>query len=330
VGQAQPGRHLWNLIISHALARSIHVIAEAGVADALADEPRTAAELAGSAGLDAGALGRILRLLASEGVFATEGDAFVHTEASRLLRSDHEQSLRSLARMMGSPAVWQSFTDLGHAAAHGRPKTGWAALVAHFSTHPEEAALFNQAMVDKASAVVPAVVEAFDFSRFGTIVDVGGGRGHLLSRILDQVPQAHGILFDLPHVVADASELASPRLQLVAGDFFKDDLPRADAYVLMEVLHDWGDEEALRILAAIRRCAPPESRVLIVESLVPHSPEPHRGKIMDVVMLAITGGRERTRAEYESLLATAGFRLEAITDTPVEYSIVEAAAVGAG
>jgi len=175
-----------------------------------------------------------------------------------------------------------------------------------------------------AAAVVPAVVEAYDFSSFATVADIGGGRGHLLQAILDRVPTASGVLFDLPHVITDASGVASEQLRLTAGDFFRDQLPVADAYILMEVIHDWADGEATKILSAVRRAAPRHARVLVIEALVSESPGPQFGKMLDIIMLAVTGGRERTRAEYEGLLASTGFRLERIIQTASQYSLVEA------
>ncbi len=325
--QLPPAQMLWALINTHTVARCIHVVAEAGVADALDDRPLSAAELAASTGLSADALGRVLRLLAGHGVFASGTDGYVHTEVSRLLRSDHPQSLRAFARMIGMPAIWRGFTDLPHAAKTGTPATDWAGLVAYFARHPEEASLFNQAMADKSAGVVPAVVDAYDFSSFRTIADIGGGRGHLLQAILERAPAASGILFDLPHVIADAADVASNRLRLVGGDFFRESLPMADAYVLMEVIHDWADEQAASILAAVRRVAASSARLLIVEALVSESPGPHFGKTLDIIMLAVTGGRERTSSQYERLLASAGFRLERVIPTPSQYSVVEAVVV---
>src|SRR5690606_28779338 len=154
--------------------------------------------------------------------------------------------------------------------------------------------------------------------------DVGGGRGHLLQAILARAPETNGILFELPHVIADAAEAASERLTLAAGDFFADPLPSADAYVLMEVLHDWDDEHARRILEGVRRSAPAHARLLIVEAVVSAEPGPAFGKTLDVIMLAITGGRERTQAEYALLLRETGFQLERVIPTPAQYSLVEA------
>jgi len=322
--QAAPAQELWGLINTHTIARCIHVLAEAGVADAVGDEPRSVAELATDSGLNADALGRMLRLVSSQGVFASGPRGYVHTPTSALLRSDHPQSLRSFARMIGMPSIWQGFTDLEHAARTGRPATDSAGHFAYFANHANEASLFNQAMAGKSAAVVPAIVDAYEFRRFRTVADIGGGRGHLLQAILERAPAAAGILFDLPHVIADSSKVGSDRLRLRSGDFFNDPLPASAAYVLMEVLHDWADDKAAAILTALRRAAPADARVLIVEALVSESPGPHFGKLLDIIMLAVTGGRERTASEYERLLASTGFRLERVVPTPSQYSIVEA------
>jgi hypothetical protein len=226
--------------------------------------------------------------------------------------------------MIGMPVVWNGFTHLDVPARTGKPALDWAGLVHYFSEHPEEASLFNQAMVGKSGTVIPAVIESYDFTRFEMIADIGGGRGHLLHAILGRVPSAEGILYELPHVIADATDVASSRLRLVSGDFFADPLPTADAYVLMEVLHDWPDREAQKILHAVRRAAPAHARLLIVEAVVADTPGPHFGKLLDIIMLAVTGGRERTQSEYEALLSSTGFRLEQILATPSQYSIVEA------
>lgn len=317
-----------DLINSHALARCLHVVAELGIADALQDEPATAADLASRTGTNPDALGRMLRLLAAHDVFACGPSGYSHTDASRLLRSDHPQSLRSFGRMIGMPVIWNGFTELGAVARSGVPALDWAGLVAYFAEHPEEATLFNQAMVGKSGAIIPAVVDAYDFGQFATIADIGGGHGHLLRAILQRNPKTSGIVFELPHVIADATEFALDRLRLAAGDFFVDPLPAADAYVLMEVLHDWADEKAIEILAALRRAAPRHARVVIIESLVTDAPGPHFSKTLDIIMLAITGGRERTASEYEALLATAGFRVERVISTRSQHSLVEAVVTG--
>jgi hypothetical protein len=324
VPAAAPDNIIKDLAIAHVLARCLHVVADFGVADALGDAAVPAADLARRVGLDPDALARILRLLAAHGVFAAGPGGYSHTPASRLLKTDDPRSLRSLVRMRALPAIWRGFTDLEQAARTGRPTTDWPALVAYFASHPEEAAVFNEAMVAKSRAVIPAVLDAFAFDAFKVVADIGGGRGHLLQAILGRVPSARGVLFELPHVIADAEPAASARLRLVAGDFFADALPAADLYVLMDLLHDWRDEDAARILAALRRAAPRDAHVLIIETLVAETPGPHFSKTLDILMLALTGGRERTPAEYGRLLESAGFRLERVLPTAAQYSIVEA------
>ena len=326
MSEMHPAHVVRELINSHVVARCVHVVADAGVADALAEQPTSATELAQRCGLNADALGRMLRLLASHGVFALDGGRYVHTPASRLLRSDHPQSMRSFARMIGMPLLWNGFTQLDVPARTGQPVLDWAGFIRYFSEHPEESRLFNEAMVGKSVAIVPAVVESYDFAQFGVVADIGGGRGHLLQAVLERVPAASGVLFELPHVAADVGA-ASSRLRVVSGDFFTDSLPAADGYILMEVLHDWPDAEARNILGAVRRAAPPRARLLIVEAVLAETPGPHFSKVLDIVMLAVTGGRERTISEYDSLLGAAGFRLERVMATPTQYSIIEAVPV---
>jgi hypothetical protein len=318
-------RLLADLARAHIPARCLHVIADCGAADAVGPNGATPAEIAARSGLDADALDRMLRLLAAHGIFERAADGrYEHSPASLLLRSDHPHSLRSYVRMNGMPSFWDRYTDLGETARAGRPSRGFASLVDYLAAHPEESAIFNAAMVSKSRTVLPAVAAAYDFSSFGTIVDVGGGRGHLLKLILDRTPSARGILFELDYVIGDAPP--APRLQLLAGDFFAGPLPPADAYLLMDVLHDWNDADAARILATVRKAAPPPAPVLVIETLVADTPGPHFGKSLDITMLAVTGGRERTEAQYRGLFAATGFQLSRVLPTASEYSIVEAVA----
>lgn len=323
--ETNPAHTLLQMAGSYALPRCLHAVADLGVADALDETPRTAAELAGSVGANADALGRMLRLLAANGVFEQRGDRFGHSPASRLLRTDHPQSMRALARMFGLPVNWATYGAMDHTARTGRPaaeKVLPGGFWAYFADHPDEAAIFDAAMVGKAHGQIAAVVGAYDFSRFGAIGDIGGGRGHLLRAVLASAPAAKGVLFDLPPVVAQAGE-GSDRLRLQGGDFFQDDLPSCDAYLVMEVIHDWGDAESVAILRAIRKAAPPDARVLVIEAIVPASPGPHWSKTLDIHMLTLLGGRQRTRREYEDLFRRAGLLLEREIDTGADISILE-------
>lgn len=311
------------------LPRSLHTVADLGVADALDDEPKTAAQLAKSVGANPDALARVLRLLSAYGVFEMEGDKVRHSPASRLLRSDHPHSMRPLARMFGLPVNWNAYSEFEHSVKTGQPattKTLPRGFWAYFEENPEAGRIFNEAMVAKAQAQVPAVVGAYDFSRFGTIADIAGGRGHLLQAVLEANRSARGILFDLPNVIQDAAAVASDRLKLQAGDFFKDALPAADAYTIMEVIHDWADEESLDIFKAIRRAAKPGAVLLLIEQLVPDDPGPHWSKMLDIHMLTLVGGLQRTREEYDALLRSAGFELLRVHPTRSDVSILEAKA----
>jgi len=329
VTEPTPFESLRQIYTGFAASRALHAIADLGVADVLDDSPLSAADLARSVGADADALDRVLRLLSSYGVFEVAGDKYRHSPASRLLRSDHPRSARPLARMFGLPMNWSAYGGMAHTMRTGRPateKTLPEGFWAHFSTHPEESAIFNAAMAAKAQAQVPAVVAAYDFSRFRRIGDIGGGRGHLLQAVLQTAPNAKGVLFDLPHVVADAASSRSDRLTLQAGDFFKDPLPECDAYIVMEVIHDWADRESDAILRSIRRAAPAGAVLLLVEEIIPDDPGPHWSKVLDIHMLTLLGGKQRTLRQYESLLRTAGFTPKREIATPVGISLIEATA----
>jgi len=311
-----PSLRLWQLATGHFLSRCLHVVAELGVADHLGDAPASAETLARAAGVNADALERMLRLLAVAGVFEARGSRWAHTELSRMLRSDHPQSMRAFARMIGGRLQWAAAGELEHAAHTGSAaieKLVPGGLWSYFPDHPEQARIFDAAMTAKSNAEIAALLPAFDFSRYRVVADVGGGRGHVLRAVLAAVPGANGILFDLPSVVGGVAP--TPRMAIRAGDFFQDPLPRADAYILSNVLHDWADAEARDILHAIRRAASDEAELLVLESPLPDGPEAHHAKVLDIVMLALTGGRERTRAQYDALFAACGFRLDRIVPT---------------
>lgn len=308
------------------LSRCLHVAADLVVADALEETPRTAAALAQATGAHPQALERTLRLLSAHGVFATREGMVSHTPASRLLRADHPQSLRSLVRMFGLPFNQGAYGFLDHSLRTGRPaveKVAPAGMFTYLADRPEEARIFGEAMTAKAHGHVASILGAYDFSGFHVIGDIGGGHGHLLRAVLERTPAARGVLFDLPNVLGEVADLASERLALQPGDFFRDPLPACDAYLLMEVIHDWGDEEATAILEAVRAAAPAHARLLVIEQLVPEEPGPHWAKTLDVLMLAVTGGLQRTGREYEALLTSSGFRLERLIDTAGGIAIVE-------
>jgi hypothetical protein len=307
-------------------SRCLHVVAELGVADALDDQPATTEALAKASGTRPEALYRVLRLLASIGIFEWKDGHWRHTEASRLLRSDQPGSLRDYVRMLGLPVFWNAFGDLDHSLRTGESafaKLHPEGIFSYLSKHPEESRIFDAAMTSKSHRDIAAILPAYDFSQFARIADIAGGRGHLLRAILKSSPEAEGILFDQPHVVAGVGPEKGEKLRIVAGNFFTDAMPQSDAYLLMNIIHDWPDAESIRILSAIRRDMPTHARVLVIETVVPASPAPHLSKELDIAMMALPGGMERTEEEYASLASQCALRLQRTVETGSPYSILE-------
>ena len=332
VTQTTPVDTLLQLSGGAVLPRCLHAVANLGIADALGDAPQSSVTLAAATGTNSGALERMLRLLSANGVFDYRDGLFRHTAASRLLRADHPQSMRSLVRMFGLSAFWPVIGELEHSLRTGLPtadKVLPGGVWGYLSGNPEASRIFDEAMTAKAYGQVAGVVGAYDFSGFGVIGDIGGGRGHLLQGVLMSAPGARGVLFDRPHVVQQASGATSDRVTLQAGDFFKGDLPVCDAYLLMEVIHDWDDEHATKILRNVRSAAPAHAKLLIIEAIVAEDPGPSWPKTLDMWMLAI-GGKQRTQHEYAELLNDAGFYFTREIDTHAGASIIEAVPVQAG
>jgi len=327
-----PAEDLLRISMSHALPRCLHAVAELGIADALDESPRTSEELARATGTNADALARTLRVLSAEGIFEARDGAWGHSATSRLLRSDHPQSMRSFVRMIGLPVYWRGFEFYEDALRTGEcasekvvPGGYWKYL----SESPEASRLFDEAMMGKAYGQIAGVLNSYDFSGFRTIADIGGGRGHLLEAILKAAPQARGVLFDQPHVTAAAraAGMESERLRMSPGSFFEDPLPSADCYLIMQVIHDWSDKEAARILAAIRKAAAAGAKLLLIECIVSEDSKPSWPKMLDLQMLALLGGKERTEKEYSQLLRVAGFRLDRVIDVGMSTAILESVAV---
>jgi hypothetical protein len=292
------------------LSRCLQIVAELGIADLIDDEPVSAAQLANSTDTHPEALSRVLSLLCAHGVFDRVDGRFQHSELSRIIREDHPASMRAFARMFGIPLIWQSVIRLNDSVATGRPMGNdvtEGGFWRYFEDHPEDNAKFNSTMAAKSQVVVPLVIAAYDFESLSRIVDVGGGRGHLLDAIIKSTVKPTGVLFDQPHVVREAASISGDRLQLLGGDFFTDTLPEADAYVLMEVIHDWDDEHAERILRTVRNAAPAGSKILLVEAMMPDAPVPCWTTTLDVIMLNLLGGRQRSLPEYTALLNKCGF-----------------------
>ncbi len=315
------------------VSQALNFAADLNIADRLAAGERSVDDLAVETGCRADALYRIMRVLAAEGIFReSEHRRFELTELGSALRSDEPSSPRDIIRMMNREP-YLAFGELGHSAqtglpafdkVFGRPRFDWLA------DHPDEAALFQQAMIALSQGANEAVAEAHDFGPFARIVDVGGGHGQLLSEILKRHRHLSGVLFDLPAGVQTARGRAGnfpPHTDFVAGSFFESVPAGADAYILKKVIHDWNDEQAVRILRNCRDAMKPHGRILVAETIIPPGNEPTTIKLIDAAMLVVTGGIERTEAEYAALFAAAGLRLERVISTRQPISILEASPI---
>lgn len=307
--------------------------AKLGLADHLADGPRSAAELAGPTGTHAPSLHRLMRTLASLGIL-TERDAqrFALTPLGEALKTGAPGSARATLIAFCGQGFWHGWEEIEYSLRTG--KTGFdkalgVPLFEDLRQRPEEASYFSEAMVGFHGEETPAVAAAYDFSGFKTVVDVGGATGNLLAAILSRHAGPRGVLFDRPHVVGDAPALLKAagmdgRVAIEAGDFFETVPAGGDAYLLSHIVHDWTEEKCLTILGHCRQVIKPDGRLLIIEMVLPAGDTPHPGKILDIVMLVFPGGQERTESEYASLLGKAGFRLNRVVPTASAVSIVEA------
>ncbi|CAN7631813.1 methyltransferase [Mesorhizobium sp. LjNodule214] len=325
-----PSQQIMRLGFGFAVSQALRVVVELGIPDLLATSEQSVDELAAATQSNADALYRVMRLLAPEGVFRELLPRhFELTEVGAVLRSDRPGP-RDFVRMINSEA-YLAFEQLLHSVRTGKPafdKVFGSPRFDWLSEHPEQAALFQRAMVALGQGSNEAVADAYDFKPFTRIVDVGGGHGQLLSAILVRNPHLNGMLFDLPSGVAAARQSAGgdlPRTEFFAGDFFES-VPTGDAYVIKKVIHDWEDGRAAVILRNCRKAMLPNGKVLVAETLVPPGDEPNQIKGIDVVMLAITGGLERTQAQYARLFDAAGLRLERVIQTRGPISILEASA----
>jgi hypothetical protein len=322
-----------DLICGFWISQAIYVAAKLGIADMLQDGPKSAAVLAKQAEAHEPSLYRVLRTLASRAIFSEDSERlFALSPAAEWLRSDKPGSLRPYAIMMGEHWVWRSVGEMLHSVRTG--ESGFehvfgARTFDYYAEHPNAARFAVEGMSSRSAAENVAIVGAYDFSGISTIVDVAGGQGTLLSSILAANSNLRGTLFDMRHVVDAAGPLImragfQERCHLAAGNFFDCVPAGADIYILKKVIHDWEDSDARTILGNCRRAMPKSSRLLLIELIIPAPGVPSFAKMLDLLMLAYAGGRERTVDEYRELLASAGFRLQHVIPTSSTVSIIEA------
>jgi hypothetical protein len=338
-GGLPPGIVLYQLSVGHYISHALYVAAKLGIADLLKDGPRSPDDLAKASQTHAPSLARVLRLLASVGVFEEMNDGtFALKPLGALLRSDAEGSMRAMVMLFGGIGIQDSWKELEYCVRTGNPAfrkhSPDADPFTEMAKDPEAAALFDKAMATFAPQTAAAVAAAYDFSAFGKLADVGGGNGALLIGILEANPNLRGMVFDQPHVAARARENVAAaglaeRCEVVGGSFFGEVARGADAYLLKHVIHDWNDEQATAILKNCRAAMPANGKLLIVEGVYParieQSLEGRGAAANDVNMLVCTGGRQRSEAEFRNLFAASGFRLTRVVRTMAPVCVIEGA-----
>jgi DNA-binding HxlR family transcriptional regulator len=338
VDRDDPRALIWELLRGQWRFSALYAFVDLDLACWLGDGPLSVAALAERSGLDRAALARLLRTVASLGVVRTvksesEPDRYALTPAGETLREDIHRSMRSVVIPQGAPHFLEAMGSLAYAVRNG--KSPFAAqhgsMYSYLDGHPEARHHFDAHMATRSRSIAEAVVATYDFTGIGAIADLGGGVGTILATVLRATPGLRGLLFELEPVIASAraflkAEGVADRCDLIVGNFFTS-VPRADAYMLSNIMHNWNDEDALRILHNLRAVIPDQGRVLFLDILLPADDEPHLGKELDMRMLALyDGARERTKEEYLALLDKACLRISGVTELPYALSLIEARA----
>jgi SAM-dependent methyltransferase len=335
VAPLSPYAQMVQMSQGHLFTQALYVMAKLGVADLLAAAPRTSRDLAAATGMHALSLYRVLRTLAGMSVLREEaGQTFRLTPLGATLQSAPADSLRNFVLMNGASWFWQSCGEMLYAVQTGDTGAEHALgtpIFAYLAGHPDEAAIAHGAMVAVHGPEARAIATAYDLSTVTTLVDVGGGYGNLLIVLLAANPQLQGILFEQPHVVEEAAKRlqateVAGRCEVIAGDFFASVPKGGDAYLLSHVVHDWDGAHLHTLLGNCHRALAPGGRLLLVEMVLPGPNQPSPGRLLDLVMLTMAGGQERTAAEYEELLGRTGFHLTRVVPTDSPVSVIEAVA----
>jgi len=323
-----------DLMLGSMVTQTIYVAAELGIADLLyTDGPLPAGEIARKVDADPESLSRLLRFLASYGIFAEQDGRYALTPRADALRSDAPMSMRGMARLMGHPTHWADWTGFLETIRTGEPavpkRHGGMNMFELVMTDQDYGQIFFGGMTNLSDTETVPLVSGYDWSQFGTIVDVGAGRGGLLAAILQAAPDSRGICFDERAPGNGAGEVleaagVADRVRIETGSFFGPAPAGGDAYLLKHIVHDWPHEQTVQILRNIRAVAGPDTRLLIMEFVLPEDSSPHIGKLIDLWLLLLLGGVERTASQYAELLAEAGWQLERVVPTMATIAIVEA------
>jgi hypothetical protein len=332
---AAAAEHLLQIGLGYMPAMCLNIVTKLGVVDQLVNGPKPANDIAAAVGANADALYRVMRALSSVGIFhETAGRAFALTPASELLKSDHPSSMKSFVTFIADPMHFRCYANLMHSVKTGETTsepTFGKPIFEYLQSDPDEAKVFNAAMVNLTQMFIPAILEAYDFSDTRTLVDVGGGYGSVLGSILQKYPHMKGILVDLAHVTEGAKPYlqsigVADRCTIQSGDFFKSVPSGGDTYIMKHIIHDWDDERSATILRNIKQALGNNSggKVLLLESVIGFGADLPMAKWGDIEMLALPGGRERTEEEFRQLFEKSGLRLNRIVPTQSPQCVIEA------
>ena len=327
---ADASHKIVDLAFGFVLTGALATAAKLRVSDHLENSPKTSTALANDLGVDAMSLHRVMRTLASLGVYEEDGEGRFHLlPPGRLILSNEPNTLRDAVLMISQDIFWKPVGELDEVVRTGEngmvPIFG-APFFDYFQQNKEAGDTFHRGMSSLSDMENAPIASAYDFTQFGTIVDIGGGHGGFLIEALKLAPEAKGINYDHAHVLAEARTDELPgRWDCVAGDFFES-APAGDAYLLKRIIHDWTDDVSVKILKNIRAAMPDHAKVLVVDCVIPEGNEPHGGKVLDILMMSALPGRERTEAEFASLFGQSGLKLSRVVETPALLSIVEAVA----
>ena len=332
-GSPPPKAVIRQIVSNVRLARALSIVAELGIADFVADAPKSAAELATATGAHADSLYRLLRMLASHGVFAEDNRGHFHlTPLAAVLRSAGDDSLRASLRFGYQDLAWDSYRHLMHTVMTGETAFDHAYGMPFFdysAAHSDVNAAFHAMMAQASGPENAVIVQTYDFGQHKRIVDVGGGKGGFLAAVLTAYPEVHGVLYDQPQVVADPMYLRTAgvleRCNIIGGNFFESVPEAEEVYVLKRIVHDWDDAISIDLLRRCRDAMAPQGRVLVIDAVLRPGNEPDPNKDSDIMLMAMYSGRERTEAEFRALYDQAGLQLTRVISTPLPStrSIVE-------
>ena len=326
-------QHILQMSTGYIVSAAVQVALKLEIADKLADGPRSSADLAKAAGVNEDALYRVLRALAMVGIFAeTAPRTFTLTPPANMMRAGVPGGVRELALWISDPFHFRVYAETMLSVKTGKPAGDTVVgmpVFEYFAREPELSATFNNAMTSFSASVIPAVLAAYDFSGINVLVDIAGGHGMVLGSILQKYPAMRGVLFDLEHVLAGATLLdelrVRDRVTTASGDFFKAVPAGGDAYIMKHIIHDWDDERSMAILKNVRTAlaGKPEGKLILIEAVIQPGNQPDFSKLIDIEMMLLPGGRERTADEFAALFTRAGFELTRIVPTPSPLCVIE-------